>query len=84
MVNKRFQITAYPAMNGSPNLAAATVELVTAMTPEELDAAIEDWHTRYQQPPCQECGAMTPEEAEAKCRCSGDKDHCHGCDLWPD
>jgi len=90
-------------MNGSPDLAAATAELATAMghseitidrhpyacsdsgeSPEELDAAIEDWHTRYQQPPCQECGAMTPEEAEAKCRCSGDKDHCHGCDLWPD
>jgi hypothetical protein len=36
------------------------------------------------QPPCSECGAMTPEEAETLCICSGDKDHCHGCDLWPD
>lgn len=35
-------------------------------------------------PPCQECGAMTQEEAETMCICSGDKDHCHGCDLWPD
>lgn len=33
-------------------------------------------------PPCMECGAMTPEEAETRCVCSGDKDHCHGCDLW--
>lgn len=36
------------------------------------------------QPPCQECGAMTPQEAETRCVCGGDKDHCHGCDLWPD
>lgn len=35
-------------------------------------------------PPCIECGAMTPEEAETKCICGGDKDHCHGCELWPD
>lgn len=34
-------------------------------------------------PPCLECGAMTEEEAETKCICAGDKDHCHGCDLWP-
>ena len=32
----------------------------------------------------QECGAMTPKEAEAKCRCGGDKDDCHGTQLWPD
>lgn len=35
-------------------------------------------------PPCQECGAMTPEEAETKCICAGDKDDCHGCHLWLD
>lgn len=35
-------------------------------------------------PPCQECGAMTPEEAATKCHCGGDKDDCHGCHLWPD
>lgn len=34
-------------------------------------------------PPCVECGAMTAEEASVKCNCAGDKDHCHGCDLWP-
>jgi hypothetical protein len=33
---------------------------------------------------CIECGARTPEEAESECICSGDKDHCHGCELWPD
>jgi hypothetical protein len=36
------------------------------------------------EPPCQECGAMTEEEAEEKCICSGDKDNCHGCELWPE
>ncbi len=35
-------------------------------------------------PPCTECGAMTANEAETKCNCSGDKDNCHGCTLWPD
>lgn len=35
-------------------------------------------------PPCLECGATTQKEAETKCICSGDKDNCHGCDLWPD
>lgn len=47
------------------------------------DLGLEDvaaWH----QPPCQECGAMTQEEAETKCHCGGDKDDCHGCQLWPD
>jgi len=38
----------------------------------------------YNSPPCQDCGAMTIEEAEKLCKCGGDKDHCHGCDLWPD
>ncbi len=35
-------------------------------------------------PPCMECGAMTLEEAHKKCNCTGDKDHCHGCEIWPD
>lgn len=38
----------------------------------------------YSKPPCQECGAMTPEEAETRCHCGGDKDDCHGTKLWPD
>lgn len=36
----------------------------------------------YDNPPCQECGAMTPEEAAKSCRCNEDKDSCHGCHLW--
>ena len=39
---------------------------------------------RWYEPPCLECGAKTPEEAEALCRCGGDKDSCHGTSLWPD
>jgi len=39
----------------------------------------------YKTPPCQRCGAMTPEEAETKCCVGGgDDDHCHGSELWPD
>jgi len=45
----------------------------------EIEADIE----KYKRPPCQECGAMTPEEAETRCNCGGDKDDCHGCHLWP-
>lgn len=39
------------------------------------------WLSR--RPPCSECGAMTPEESRTHCICGGDKDHCHGADLWP-
>jgi hypothetical protein len=35
-------------------------------------------------PPCMECGAMTLEEADNKCKCAGDKDWCYGCQLWPE
>lgn len=45
----------------------------------EIRAAEEAWKS----PPCQECGAMTEDEASEKCRCSGDRDDCHGCSLWP-
>lgn len=31
---------------------------------------------------CMECGAHSPREAETMCICGGDKDHCHGVDLW--
>lgn len=50
----------------------------------ELEAEMRAAEEAYSKPPCQECGALTPEEAETKCRCGGDKDHCHGSDLWPD
>lgn len=56
-------------------------------TPEEIaeiEAEQAEWSEARKKPPCQECGAMTIEEAETKCRCGGDKDHCHGVDLWPD
>lgn len=49
-----------------------------------LAAMIAADNARYEQPPCLECGANTPKEAETVCRCSGDKDDCHGCHLWPD
>ena len=39
---------------------------------------------RSKVPPCMECGAETPEQAETMCNCGGDKDDCHGCRLWPD
>lgn len=45
----------------------------------ELEAEV-----RFYDPPCMECGAKTPEEAEKLCNCGGDKDDCHGCQLWPD
>ena len=38
---------------------------------------------RMKVPPCVECGAKTQAEAEGMCICSGDKDDCHGCELWP-
>ena len=42
-------------------------------------------HTeRMKAPPCMECGAEAPEQAETMCRCGGDKDDCHGTRLWPD
>jgi hypothetical protein len=56
-------------------------------TPEELaeiEAESKAWAEAYSKPPCQECGAMTLEEAQNKCICGGDKDDCHGCKLWPD
>lgn len=39
---------------------------------------------RRKVPPCMECGAETPEQAETMCNCGGDKDDCHGCHLWSD
>lgn len=50
------------------------------VTPEE-DARLTH---QMKHGPCFECGATTPEDANGKCKCAGDRDHCHGCDLWPD
>ena len=46
---------------------------------KELEAEVK---SLMETPPCRECGAMTLKEAETRCRCGGDKDHCHGIDLW--
>lgn len=59
----------------------------TIYTPEELaeiEADSKAAAEAYSKPPCQECGAMTLEEAQNKCICNGDKDDCHGTKLWPD
>lgn len=50
----------------------------------KLAAEIAEADARYEVPPCLECGATSPEDAQGKCVCSGDKDDCHGCSLWPD
>ncbi len=34
-------------------------------------------------PPCLDCGALNGGEAAVKCICSGDRDTCHGDELWP-
>lgn len=54
------------------------------MSEEEYWREVAEAQERYSRPPCLECGAETQEEAETKCHCSGDKDHCHGCELWPE
>lgn len=46
---------------------------------EPTDEEIAAW----KHPPCQECGAVTKEEAKTKCLCSGNKVNCHGRQLWP-
>ena len=33
---------------------------------------------------CAECGAKDAAQAATMCICSGDKDDCHGGQLWPD
>ena len=38
---------------------------------------------RYAKPPCQQCGAMTDEEAATKCLGAAAGDECHGNHLWP-
>lgn len=46
------------------------------------EQGFEDWWKLQER--CVECGARTKEDAETSCICSGDKDYCHGCELWPD
>ncbi len=61
-----------------PELRVPLRELVA------LKLDMERWTERMKVPPCAECGAETPEQAETMCHCGGDKDDCHGCRLWPD
>ena len=37
----------------------------------------------YSKPPCQQCGAMTEDEATSRCMGQAAGDGCHGTDLWP-
>jgi hypothetical protein len=60
------------------------IKRLAASLPGDHPLADEIWYYLRQFPPCQECGAMTPQEAKTRCLCAGDKDDCHGCDLWPD
>lgn len=46
------------------------------------ELAAKDERLKYA--PCIECGAKDANEAETLCLCAGDKDDCHGCQLWPD
>jgi hypothetical protein len=38
---------------------------------------------RMKMAPCLECGANDEYEAGEICHCAGDKDSCHGTNLWP-
>lgn len=38
----------------------------------------------WSQPPCQQCGAMTADEALSRCMGARAEGGCHGNDLWPD
>ncbi|MES2877555.1 MAG: hypothetical protein V4713_03965 [Pseudomonadota bacterium] len=60
---------------GANSMNGAQTESERLATKDEPDLS---------QQPCVECGAMTQKEAETKCICAGDKDNCHGCELWPD
>ncbi len=69
----------------------AECPILIPLTEDEMKKAEADseemrkiFDERRKFPPCLECGAETPEQSETMCICSGDKDHCHGCELWPD
>lgn len=38
----------------------------------------------WSKPPCQQCGAMTQDEATSRCMGRAAGDGCHGTELWPD
>ena len=41
-------------------------------------------HSVWIKPPCQQCGAMTADEAVSRCMGSRAEGGCHGNELWPD
>ncbi|MCK5607542.1 hypothetical protein KAR91_37005 [Candidatus Pacearchaeota archaeon] len=57
---------------------------LNSLSTEDMAQVMREADERLQNPPCLECGAMTAKEAETMCICAGDKDYCHGQDLWPD
>jgi len=40
-------------------------------------------HDAWSKPPCQQCGAMTADEALSRCMGSRAEGGCHGNELWP-
>jgi len=50
--------------------------------PQAANSCLSDW-LEPRQPPCEQCGAMTAEEADTKCLGAA-VDDCHGNRLWPD
>lgn len=64
------------------SLATRKNKIMFFLLLEALSNEVADFLVQF--PPCQECGAKTEKEAEEACICAGDKDHCHGCELWKD
>jgi hypothetical protein len=72
------------ATQATPPAAIDLLQRLAVALPSDHALYDEAWDYLRQFPPCQECGAMTAKEAEGRCNCAGDKDYCHGCELWPD
>lgn len=69
---------------GEPSTSGTITEGLCAKHAKEYIAEAAAAEVAWNAPPCQECGAGTPEEASTLCRCAGDHDWCHGQRLWPD
>ena len=48
---------------------------------ESIDETVCD-SCRMKMAPCLECGATDEYQAGEQCHCEGDKDSCHGNQLW--
>ena len=59
--------------------AALTAELYRA----NLCKICADVRAAYKNPPCQQCGSMTPDDATSRCMARAADGGCHGTDLWP-